>query len=562
MNKSVTSVLFLIMFFSGQISGQNPKRFSRQDTAIGIVHHFEVNEGFFGGGACVIDFNNDGKEDLFLTGGMTDDKLYLNLGNGSFKDVYSSSGLQKTRSYVTQGVASADVNKDGFPDLLITTNNRKDVKLPIPRAENLLFLNNGDGTFRDATKEFGLEKLHSFSAGVSFGDINKDGYPDAYIANYFHNYDGPLNAINDQTIVNASRISEGFLLINEKGKKFVNKYQEYGLNHKGFGFGGVFTDFDNDGDQDLIINHDFGYKATPNVVLENLNPEPKMRYVGEEIGLDLSLNAMTTAVGDIDDDGQLEYYTTNIRFNKLMKKIGDKFQDLSDSLGTNNFSISWGANFCDFDHDGDLDLYVANGDLNPNCNALYNFYFENIGGKFSDKSIAFGLADPGIGRGSVIFDFDNDGDEDIFLVNQKPVYAFPASSESHLFRNDSTIGNYLQVKLRGSFSESSGIGSRLIAFYDRKAHLREIDGGCTSYLSQNSTIAHFGLGNLETIDSLIVYWPSGEKSILTEVKANQKIEITEQTPIIHDDGHWFIYGVIAIILLTLILGFIRVRKRL
>lgn len=225
-------------------------------------HQFVVYEGMFGGGVCVFDFNNDGWEDFFLTSGMETDRLYVNNGDGTFKDIYRASGLVVTGRYVTQGAASADVNRDGWIDLLVTTITLKDSSQQIPRAENLLFINNGNSTFRDATEEYGLSDLQSFSTGASFGDFNMDGYPDIYIGNYFLAYEGKLSAINDATIVNASSTAKGYLLVNHDGEYFTDEYEAYGLKFKGFGFGGVFTDYDNDHDPDIFVNHDFGYKAT------------------------------------------------------------------------------------------------------------------------------------------------------------------------------------------------------------------------------------------------------------------------------------------------------------
>ena len=195
---------------------------------------------------------------VYLTGGKKADRFYLNQKDGTFKDILASSGIEKfTKEFVTQGVASADVNRDGFVDLFITTNTTMDSTQVIPRAINLFFLNNGDNTFRDATTEFGLDQMNSFSTGVNFGDFNADGYPDVYVGNYFLDYTGPLDEISDATMVNSNNTAKGYLLLNQKGKRFKNVYAEYGMNHKGFGFGGVFTDFDNDDDLDLLVLHDF-----------------------------------------------------------------------------------------------------------------------------------------------------------------------------------------------------------------------------------------------------------------------------------------------------------------
>jgi len=526
--------LLLRRFFLGVVaafffySAAAQKAFTDVTKESGIKHQFAVLDGMFGGGACVLDVNNDGWEDIFITGGKNDDVLYMNNGNGTFKDIYPQSGLEKTRHYVTQGVAGADVNKDGWVDLFITTISSRDSVKKIPRAENLLFLNNGNSTFRDVTEEYGLTNLSSFSMGVCFGDINADGYPDAYIGNYFQDYDGPLNSINDATIVNASATSKGYLLRNQNGKSFVNVYADYGLGYRAFGFGGTFTDFDNDGDVDLQLNHDFGYKAVPNVFLVNRYPDNEFVDEGKSLGMDLKINAMGTAIGDYNFDGLLDYYVTNIRFNRFMvsQGIGKSFVDKAKEMKMDYVSISWGTNFADFDHDTDLDLFVANGDLNPNDVPLPDYYFENKDKVFQELAPAKGLNDYGVGRGSVVLDMDNDGDLDILVVNQKPVLTYPVSSQTRLYRNDSTKGNWIKIALKGVEAESRGLGSRVEVVIGNKKLIREIDGG-SSHLSQNSTIAHFGLGDATVVDSVIVKWLGGKKQVLVQQPVNTMITIVE-----------------------------------
>ena len=481
-------------------------RFTDVTSQAGINHVFKVYEGMFGGGACVIDFNNDGYEDIYITSGTNDDVLYKNNGNGTFTNVFEKSGMTITKNFVTQGVTGADVNRDGFVDLFITTITKRDKKEVIPRAINLLFINNGNGTFRDATKEYGLDQLFTFSTGASFGDFNADGWPDIYVGNYFNEYEGKLSVINDATVVGANQIAKGNLLLNEKGKKFRDVYSEYGLDYRGFGFGGVFTDYDNDGDQDLFINHDFGYKRTPDMLLENNYPKKSFTDVAKEKGMDLKINSMGTAVGDYNNDGLMDYYMTNIKFNCFMvnQGVGKPFVNKAKEAGLDFFAISWGANFADFDHDGDVDLFVSNGDLNPNCVPMANFYFENVGGKFQDHAQAKGLADYGIGRGSVVFDYDNDGDLDLLVVNQQPVLDYPVPSVTKLFRNDSTSGNWIKIALKGIEAETHGIGSKIEVEAGGRKMIREIDGGGSSHLSQNSVIAHFGLGTAIKIDKITI----------------------------------------------------------
>ena len=549
-------LLFIILFISKSFCQTH---FTDVTAESGIKHVFKVYEGMFGGGACVIDYNKDGYEDLYITGGMNDDVLYKNNGHGSFTNVFEQSGMTISKNFVTQGVAGADVNRDGFVDLFITTITRRDKKEVIPRAINLLFLNNGNGTFRDVTKEYGLDQLFTFSTGASFGDFNADGWPDIYVANYFNEFEGKLSVVNDATVVGANQIAKGNLLLNEKGKRFRDVYSDYGLDYRGFGFGGVFTDFDNDGDQDLFVNHDFGYKRTPDMLLENHYPKKLFTDVAKETGMNLRINSMGTAVGDYNNDGLMDYYMTNIRFNYFMvnQGVGKPFVNKAKELGMDFFAISWGANFADFDHDGDVDLFVANGDLNPNCQPMANFYFENIGGKFQDHARAIGLADYGIGRGSVVFDYDNDGDLDILVVNQEPVLGYPVPSITKLFRNDSTKGNWIKIALKGMDAESHGIGSKIEVEAGGKKMIREIDGGGSSHLSQNSVIAHFGLGKAMKIDRINVYWSGGNKQTISNIGVNQLITITEIPE--KKSNHFFIYLLIG--LAVAIPGFIFFRRR-
>ncbi|HMB64094.1 MAG TPA: CRTAC1 family protein [Eudoraea sp.] len=519
--------LAFIAFPTGKCLSQTP--FTDVTAKAGIEHQFHVFEGTFGGGATVFDINNDGYEDLFITSGTRDDVLYLNNGDGTFKNIYESSGLNVTRDFVTQGAASADVNRDGLRDLFVTTINRTDSSQTIPRAKNLFFLNNGDLTFRDATEEYKLDQLNSFSTGASFGDVNADGFPDLYVGNYFLEFEGTLGVLKDATIVSAHQTAKGYLLINRGGEYFENQYEEYQLGHRGFGFGALFTDFDDDGDQDLLVNHDFGYKAVPNFLYENQYPRRSFRDVSEINEMDLKENAMGSAVGDYNNDGLLDYYVTNIKFNLLMENrgAGHPFTDRAKELGTYNFAISWGANFADFDHDTDLDLYVSNGDLNPNCTPMGNFYFENTDYTFIDKSRVMGVNNYGMGRGSVVFDMENDGDLDILVVNQVPVKEYPTESVTTLFRNDASDGNWIKIALKGLEAETNGIGSRVEVVVGDTHMTREIDGGGSSHLSQNSVIAHFGLGKATVADSVIVTWVGGKKQVLLQQKANQLLTITE-----------------------------------
>lgn len=530
----------------------------------GIDHQFKVYEGSFGGGVCVLDFDNDGWEDIFLAGGMNDDQLLRNNHDGTFSNIYKGSGLEASAAFVTQGAASADVNKDGFVDIVITTINSKVDKNEIPRAPNLLFLNDGNLTFHDATEEFGLSEMISFSQGASFADVNADGYPDLFIGNYFKEYQGKLHIMNDGIIVGSNQMSKAYLLINHKGKSFKDEYEDFGFTHKGFGFGGAFSDFDNDGDLDLIVNHDFGYKSQPNLLMSNQYPDERFLDVSKALDMNRKMNAMGVAVGDCNNDGFMDYYLTNIRANHFMVNQGNgkPFVNRAKDVGTavnlifdekgRYMSVSWGANFADFDNDTDLDLFVANGCLNPNVAPIPDFYFENTMGKFVERAKGAGLYDYGIGRGSAVLDYDNDGDLDLLVVNQRAVdTGVEFASSTKLYRNDCATGNWTKISLRGTQSDTKGIGCRIEVVIDTLKMIREVDGG-SGYLSQSSAITHFGLGSATLIDSVIVKWIGGEKQILIDQPINSWIEIT-QAPREFDSSLLVVLGVLAFFIVSIVI---------
>ena len=502
-------------------------------------------------GVVFVDINADGWLDIYVcnAGNMLDkplrkNQLFINNHNLTFTDKAAEYGLDND-GYSTQA-SFFDFDLDGDLDCFLVNNspipvntlnyaNMRAVRDPdAPFAEFLKgggdhLYRNDNGKFVDISKEAGIfGSIISFGLGVTVGDVNLDGYPDVYVGNYFTDYDGGLKEISDATIVNAGKTAKGYLYENDGGKRFVEVSEDYGITQKGFSFGGVFTDFDNDNDLDIIVNNDFGYKANHNYLLENHYPQKKFTYVEKEKSLDLRINAMGAATADINADGHLDYFISNIRFNRFMIYDSDSksYVDKSEELGTQLFSISWGTNFADFDQDGDLDLFVANGDLNPNCVPMYNFYFENIDGTFIEKSNVVGLKDYGISRGSVVFDLENDGDLDLLVIAQTPVMEYGPPSITRLYKNDLIKGNHLKVKLI-SRASAGPHGARLELYADSLYINNEIDGGNTSHLSHNTTIAHFGLGDRSKIDSLVVTWLGGDQQKMFNISANQTVDLTE-----------------------------------
>ena len=528
--------LFLLFFFflSTFLLAQT---FTEVSEDAGMIHAFKVDLATFGGGAAVLDYDNDGWEDVYITGGNIPDALFKNNGNGTFTNVFNSIGLEATTEVHTQGVAAADVNRDGFKDLLVTNFYSIPDRILTP---NQLFINNGDGTFTERTEEYGLHKFASNSTGASFGDINADGYPDLFISNYFFGSPNGISIFNEATITENYDSAHDFIYINAGGQKFIDASSIYGINHNGFGFGGYFTDWDNDSDVDLLIANDFGFKAQPNVALRNNFPENTMTYRGNSLRMNFGMNAMGIAGGDYNMDGWMDYFVSNIAESLFAVNEGGQSFDNAGRKTRVAFPliiketyqgvpISWGANFFDYDHDMDVDLFVCNGALNPLIRPNHNFFFTNSSaGYFLEKGEELRVDDPRIGRGSVTFDYDKDGDIDLLVINQLPRDPAPdlPPAKCLLYRNDAADGNWLQVELEGKQAEMNGIGSRIEVVADGNVLVREIDGG-SSHLSQSSTIAHFGLGNLSMVESVTVKWLGGKVQELKNVPVNQRIKITE-----------------------------------
>ena len=543
------SFLVISLFLPFLFFGQNV--FSDVTSNSGIDNIYDVYQGLFGGGVVAFDYNNDGYEDLFITGGQGQDVLYKNNGNGTFKNVTKESGLFKDKVIVTTGVSSADINKDGYIDLFLTTiasqvDNSKRNKTLSP---NLVYINNGDGTFSDQSSKFRINK-RNFSTSSSFGDINADGFPDLFVSNYFKNFyfeESPFNTHN-LAILNHYSINEEYetgedeIYINVEGKYFKEVSNLLIDAGKGYGFGGVFTDFDNDNDLDLFIINDFGETSESNRLLVNMYPELRFENKSRELKINFGLKSMGVAVGDYNNDNFLDYHVTNIFAGPFIVNRGNglSFVNLMNNVGTginkiksfNNYEaviIGWGSLFLDYDNDTDLDLFNSNGPINPMVNPIPNILFENKGRVF-ELNESSGVMDYGIARGSVHFDYDNDGDQDIFVVNQRPINDMSYRGGvvgSKLYRNDSSNkNNWLKIKLKGKQSTTRGLGARVRVVCDDLNMIREVDGG-SSHASQNTSIVHFGLGENEKIDSLIVSWPGGKKQYLTDIIPNQLIEIEE-----------------------------------
>lgn len=541
MNQKVSILVITLIFISQALYGQFQMVQKSQEKGI---NHLYQNVQEMGGGCAFADFNHDGWQDIWINGGSQNEKLYMNDGTGSFIDKSEETGLSDLSLSAT-GVIVGDINNDGHKEVFLITG---------ANSPNQLLYNNGDGSFTNITDEAGLLQDTAFSMSASFADINLDGYLDIYVGNYVSEikllYDGNGTAIGfDHTC------ADDYLYLNQKDNSFEKLEGDFWENQDGCVLASTFTDYNLDGDPDLMIANDFGEWITPNQLFENNYPDFNFSEVSEQLGTDIGIYAMGVAIGDYDLDEDLDYYYTNLGRNVLLKNEDGIFVDNTAFAGVEDIkyedlnTVGWGTSFQDLDLDMYPDLLVANGYIpagggsldwlasNPeNPNKLY---LNNKDGSFSDASSATGFTDKSKARGLASADIDNDGDVDVLVVNLNSLVIPGDEAKVALYENVlNTTHNFLKVELTGVKSNRDAYGSIVRAYAGGKVLMRELNGG-SSHVSQNSSVLHFGLANNNTVDSLVVSWPGGAKQTVINPEINTTIEIEEDLSIYTsvDDQH-------------------------
>ena len=494
-------------------------QFTEVTEAAGILHthsHASI-EGYKrmdhaqqSGGAVAEDFDGDGWIDLYvLQGGDSPNLLYINQEDGTFKDEAALRGVDLTGPHM--GTCAADYDSDGDIDLFIAG-----ASLP-----HYLLINDGTGHFTLAEEDFDLPAIGVSSP--SWGDIDNDGLLELALGNWEKWRDpNPDNFLQIYRNRGDGQLERAISLLGA------------------FDFIPRFLDFDNDRLQDLLAVADFSGTRW-------------FRNYGNGLFLEAGSsdieNGMGAAVGDIDNDGDLDIFMTSIlKFdpvsgtyvttgNRLLLNNGiGGFEDITGESGTRDGAWGWGAEMADFDNDGDLDIFHVNGWGRDNPGGTFNQFgntparlFENLGDNtFQDIASQSGdAADTGQGRCAIAFDYDRDGDMDIFIANNSiPVYEggeftyLPAPAV--LLRNDTVnTNNFINIRLRGTAAphHRDGIGARVHVASGQTTRMRELHASSGFNGHGPGRIAHFGLGQSDTIDRIRAVWTNGDETELPAVAA-------------------------------------------
>jgi hypothetical protein len=532
-----------------------------------------------GAGVALGDINNDGLIDIYFTGNLVDNALYLNRGDFKFEDITETAGVACENIW-SSGATFVDINQDGWLDLYVCKSGMPGGK----NRHNELFINQKDNTFKEASAEYGLN-ITGLSVQAAFFDYDLDGDLDCYLLNNSMRSVGAYDLIEDQRNIPDT---EGNRLLENRNGFFVNVSEKAGIYSSkiGFGLGITLSDFNNDLWPDLFISNDFFEKD----YLYINNQKGGFDEMGDTYFNATSMGSMGADAADIDNDLNTDLMVTEMlpetlsrkklkasyenwdkhqlakskgygnQFprNVLQRNMGaETFAEISRIAGVDGSEWSWAALFFDMDNDGLKDLYISNGihkdlldrdyltfmandekvrqlieedndvlskliDVMPSA-AVPNGAYKNKGSfQFENARDLWGFETPSFSNGSAYGDLDNDGDLDLVVNN--------INAPAFVYKNNSTENNYVQISLKGFEKNTFAVGSKVIVHQEgQKSMLEQFPS--RGFQSAISNRLHFGLGKNSRIDSIEILWPDQKRSVLKEVTANQHIQVGYATAI-------------------------------
>ena len=523
-----------------------------------------------GAGVATADFDNDGLTDLFFAGNEAGNRFYKNKGDFVFEDLTGKAGVKGDGWHT--GVSVVDINCDGWLDVFVCRAGWKnDMDM-----QNRLYINNKDLTFTEQAAEYGFTE-NDFSIQAAWFDYDKDGDLDVYVTNYPIEHGLPLQERLKKR-KNPDENVRDKLYRNNGDNTFTEVAKQAGIANHAHGLGVVATDFNGDGFSDVYVSNDFNEQD----FLYINNGDGTFTDRIKDFTGHTSFFGMGIDVADINNDGLEDIFQTemlpkdykrsktnmasmNVKkfeglinlgvhyqymHNALQLNRGvDRFSEISQLAGVAKTDWSWACLLSDFDNDGWRDIFVANGykrdvydkdfsqkivkestEKKRNLNwdekfrlmpsvKLANFIYQNNGDlTFSDKSKEWGLNELTWSQGAAIADFDNDGDLDLAISN--------LDQEAMIYRNNAeALGNgFVKIKLNGPKNNPFGIGAEVkIKSGDmEQVHLFKTTRG---YLSSVEPTVRFGVGKTTSIDEVVVKWPDGKQSRMTDVPAGQTVTV-------------------------------------
>ncbi len=588
--RKIIIISFFTLFLLHAVHPQSTTLFKQIDSrqsGISFVNKIQENDAlnvlayeyfYNGGGVAAGDINNDGLSDIFFTGNIVSNKLYLNKGGFEFTDITRTSGTGGRKDWKT-GVSMVDINGDGWLDIYVCYSG----KGKSHERRNELYINKGDLTFTEQAKQYGLDDT-GCSTQAAFFDYDRDGDLDCYVLN--HNIKAYKNIELHYLKTDYDTLAADRLYRNDKGR-FIDVSKAAGItgNPLSFGLGIAVSDINQDGWPDLYISND--YTEQDYCYVNNGNGSFSQKE--KELFTHHSQFSMGSDIADINNDGLVDIFTLDMlpednRRQKLLQgqenyelyqymasngfhyqfmrnmlhvnNGNNTFSEIGQLSGISNTDWSWAPLFADLDNDGNKDLFVTTGYLRDYTNKdflkywgdylvkqavnrdnvnyldiikmmpvtlLKNYAFQNSGDFiFRNMSAAWGLDHAFLSNGAVVADFDNDGNLDLVVNN--------INEEAALYRNEplqDARHHYLQVALRGDGMNRFGIGATISCYTKGKMQFLE-QMPVRGYQSSVSEVLHFGLGKEPMVDSLVLTWPDGKTEILFNLPADQLITVEQK----------------------------------